>query len=81
MLAAYYDRSADASELFEDLKISKVESYGKHLNKYDVIKVNMQEFLSISDSIPEMIKKLKSDIIFDLLEEYENIRFRDEDNL
>ena len=81
MLSAYYDRSADASELFKDLKISKAVSYSKHLNKYNVIEVNMQEFLSISDSIPEMIKKLKSYIIFDLLEEYENIRFRDEDNL
>ena len=29
----------------------------------------------------EMIKKLKSYIIFDLLEEYENVRFRDEENL
>ena len=81
MLSAYYDRSADASELFKDLKISKVESYGKHLNKYDVIKVNMQEFLSIADSMAEMIKKLKSYIIFDLLEEYGDIRFRDEENL
>ena len=42
MLAAYYDRSANASELFEGLKIVKSESYGKHNNKYDVIKVNMQ---------------------------------------
>ena len=81
MLAAYYDRSEDASELFEDLMIAKVESYREHLNKYNVIKVNMQEFLSISDSMEEMIKKLKSYIIFDLLEEYENVRFRDEENL
>ncbi len=58
MLAAYYDRSEDASELFEDLMIAKVESYREHLNKYDVIKVNMQEFLSISDSMEEMIEKL-----------------------
>ena len=56
MLAAYYDRSEDASELFEGLMIAKVESYREHLNKYDVIKVNMQEFLSISDSMEEMIK-------------------------
>ena len=81
MLAAYYDRSANASELFEGLKIVKSESYGKHINKYDVIKVNMQEFLSIAGNIDEMLKKIKSYVIFDLLEEYENVKFRDEENL
>ncbi len=81
MLAAYYDRSADASELFEGLKIAKAGSYSKHLNKYDVIKVNMQEFLSIAGNIDEMLKKIKSYVIFDLLEEYENVKFRDEENL
>ena len=81
MLSAYYDRSADSSRLFDGLKISGAESYRTHMNKYDVIKVNMQEFLSISDTVEEMIKKIKSYIIFDLLEEYENIRFRDEENL
>ena len=81
MLAAYYDRSVDASEFFEGLEIAKSGSYREHLNKYDVIKVNMQEFLSIAENIDEMLKKIKSYVIFDLLEEYENIKFRDEDNL
>lgn len=41
MLAAYYARGEDSAELFESLKISKAESYEKHRNQYDVIKVNM----------------------------------------
>ena len=43
MLAASYARGEDSAELFESLKISKAESYEKHRNQYDVIKVNMQE--------------------------------------
>ena len=41
----------------------------------------MQEFLSIAGNIDEMLKKIKSYVIFDLLEEYENVKFRDEENL
>ena len=48
MLAAYYGRGEDTEELFADLKIREVESFRKHLNQYDVIRINMQEFLSIT---------------------------------
>ncbi len=41
MLAAYYDRSVDSSEIFDKLNISSAESYREHLNKYDVIRINM----------------------------------------
>ena len=46
MLAAYYDRSTDTDALFRNLKIGRSETYKKHRNQYDVIKINMQEFLS-----------------------------------
>ena len=45
MLAAYYEREENTEELFDSLKISKESSYREHLNQYDVIKINMQEFL------------------------------------
>ena len=48
MLAAYYDRSEDTTELFQNLAISKDRSYRENLNQYDVIKINMQVFLSMS---------------------------------
>ncbi len=48
MLAAYYDQSENTEELFCNLAISKDKSYKENLNQYDVIKINMQEFLSMS---------------------------------
>ncbi len=48
MLAAYYERGEDSSPLFDSLKIGKAASYQVHRNQYDVLKVNMQEFLSIT---------------------------------
>ena len=81
MLAAYYERGEDADLLFRSLKISKAESYRAHLNQYDVIKVNIQEFLSMTGSMDEMLLMLKKYLVFDLMEHFDDVRFRDESNL
>ena len=44
MLAAYYSKGCDSRELFAGLSIASSESYSKHLNQYNVIYINMQEF-------------------------------------
>ena len=81
MLAAYYDRGEDSSSLFASLKISGAASYHVHLNQYDVIKVNMQEFLSMTHGMDDMLAMLQKYLVFDLVEHFGDIRFRDENNL
>lgn len=81
MLAAYYDCSEDSAPLFASLKISGADSYREHLNQYDVIKVNMQEFLSMTYSMDEMLSMLQKYLIFDLVDHFTEVRFRDENNL
>lgn len=81
MLAAYYDQSVDTARLFDTLQIAKTETYQKYRNQYDVLKVNMQEFLSTTHSMDEMLEKFSKFIRFDLLDAYTQIRFRDEDSL
>ncbi|HBP24085.1 MAG TPA: AAA family ATPase [Oribacterium sp.] len=81
MLAAYYNRGEDSSALFDDLSISASATYRLHMNQYDVIKVNMQEFLSMTDSMEAMLTMLKKYLILDLTEQFQNVRFRDEHNL
>ena len=44
MLAAYYGRNADSRKQFENLKIGKDVSFMEHLNQYNVIFLNMQDF-------------------------------------
>lgn len=81
MLAAYYERGEDSSSLFDSLKISKTISYQAHRNQYDVIKVNIQEFLSMTQSVDEMLCMLQKYLIFDLKDYFEDVRFCDENNL
>lgn len=70
MLAAYYVRTEDTSALFDNLEISKSESYKQHLNQYDVLKINMQDFLSSTNSMDEMLAMLQTRIVSDLKREY-----------
>lgn len=81
MLAAYYGRSENTAAMFDKLAVGKAESYKKHLNQYDVIRINLQEFVNAAKGIDAMLKMLNDYLIFDLLETYHDIRFRDENNL
>lgn len=79
MLAAYYDRDCDTKEFFDKLKISQSEEYLKHLNQYDVLKINMQEFLSATQGMEEMLRLLQKRLITDLKNRYSSYEI--EDNL
>lgn len=81
MLTAYYSRGCDSGSVFADFEIAGTESYPMHRNRYDVVFLNMQEFLSRTDSMGQMLELVKKSILWDLLEEYQNIRYFDESNL
>lgn len=42
MLAAYYSKGCDSSAMFAGRKVSKGETYHRHLNQYDVIHIDVQ---------------------------------------
>ncbi len=72
MLSAYYSLGCDSKELFGDYKISKEESFEKHLNQYNVIYLNMQDFLSEAGN-EGVVGYLEQEIEEELEEEYGNI--------
>lgn len=75
MLSAYYNAESDSNELFKDLEIGKAKSYKKHLNQYDVIRINMTEFMSDSKSMDEMVALIEESILWELLDRYAEIHF------
>ena len=46
MLVAYYSKGADSRELFAPFKISKKKDFETHLNKYNVIKIDLYALYS-----------------------------------
>ena len=79
MLSAYYGRSEDSADLFDDLMISRTETYRKYLNQYDVVKINMQDFLSAANEMDEMLRLLQKRVLADL--KYAYPEYVDGDNL
>lgn len=80
MLAAYYGCKEDTSVLFDKMKIGEADSYEKHLNQYNVLTINIQEFLSATGSVDEMLDMLKQYVSLDLFDAHEQVRFRDKNN-
>ena len=73
MLVAYYSRGCESNELFDKLKIAKKPDYYEHLNKYNVIHINMIDFLSRADSIDALIDYLSKRLLWDIKKEYSDV--------
>ena len=73
MLAAYYSRGCDSKKMFSKYKISATPTFEKHLNKYNVIHINMLNFLGESKNIDEMIQFICEDIIDEVIEQYPDL--------
>ena len=59
MVAAYYDRTADAMHTFAGKEIVQSPDFETYCNKYDVIQLNIQDFLSRSSGADGLLKLLK----------------------
>ncbi len=81
MLVAYYTKGSDSHHLYDSLKISKMNDYETHLNKHNVIHMNMQNFLSNSKSMEQFISLLSRLIIRDLKRTYKDVDYFDDTNL
>ena len=73
MLNAYYSKGCDSKELFNGLKIETNESYLKHLNKHNVIWIDMAELYTSLNDKNLFVNKLKEYIYFDLKETFSNV--------
>lgn len=69
MLAAYYSRGCSSADLFKGFNIESDSSFQEHLNQYDVIFLNMQQFLIEADS-DSITQYLEQELLRELREEY-----------
>ena len=81
MLTAYYSRGCDSKKLFHSFEIAKDKDFEKYLNQYNTIFLNMQEFLSRSHNVEELIDRVKKLVIRDLKMEYPEVDYFDDTDL
>ena len=72
MLTAYYSKGCDSRKLFASFKIVKADSFEKHLNKYNVIHINMTEYTE-HGSVPETINYLSRRLLHELKRENSDV--------
>ena len=71
-------KNCDSKELFTPYKIAKCDSYEKYLNQYNVIMLNIQDFLSMTESVGEMLSFLQMRVIKELKKQYPDVISEDE---
>lgn len=81
MLVAYYSRGCNSAEIFDKLKISKTDEYLKHLNQYNVIHINMTQYIKASGSVKTEISSLTKRLLFELHQENRDVNYFDSDSL
>ena len=81
MIAAYYDHTADAEKNFQGMNIAHDANFHEHAGKYDVIHLNMQDFLSRTQDMPEFLNLLQKRVLRDLLKAYPEVDYFDDADL
>lgn len=77
MLTAYYSCGCDSKEMFQNLEIAKDDSFEKYLNQYNVIHLNMQSFLSKTQTSEQMIALITKAVCRDLFRAYPDVDYLD----
>ncbi len=75
MMVAYYSRGCDSAELFKGLKIADDPSFSKHLNKYNVLHLDINRFWS--DRKGEALIRMREAVLDEFREEFPGAVFGD----
>ena len=81
MLAAYYSRGCDSKQLFEGKNISKTKLYEEHLNKHDVIHLDVQWCCMDAGSAEKTVSYITQKVLCELKEEFPDVPFSKKNTL
>lgn len=81
MLAAFYSKGADASDLFSDRNISSNKSCMDHMNKHNVIHISLNEMPDGCDTYVAFQSYIEKLLRYDLYQAYPQLKELPVDNL
>ena len=73
MLTAYYSRGCHSEEMFSGLAISKSVDFQKHLNRYDVIHLDIQWCMGPAGGSEQVVSYISEKTIAELREIYGDV--------
>ncbi len=78
MLCAYYDKSCYSEEIFNRFKISEDASYRVHLNKYNVVYIDMTYIRQFCDEYLDIASYLSEKVTEEIKDENPDVRVDNE---
>ncbi len=75
MISAYYSKGCDSHEIFDKLKISKTEGYEEKLNKFNVIKIDLNSEYQNTLKKEKLLERLTGKIRAEMSKEYPDLCF------
>ena len=81
MVCTYYGRKIDGASEFAGMRIAGDATFDAERNRYDVIRLNMQQFLSATHDVEKLLAKINQDASFDIRLGYRDLLFRNTDSL
>ena len=73
MLAAYYSKGCDSEAMFSGLEISRDPAFREHLNKYDVIHIDIQWFLANCEDVNDIVFTITDSVLDELRDLYPGV--------
>lgn len=80
MLCAYYGKG-DSRALFENSKLAGCDGWDRYLNRFDVIKIIMTDFIKEKIEVSDSLTKMQKLIVRDLKKQYPDIDYFDADDV
>lgn len=81
MLAAYYSYGRQSKDIFAGFAIAESGGFLNYINRYDVISINMLDFIKRDLDIKASLIALQSDLNYELSTAYPEVKYRDAYNL
>ncbi|SDL58774.1 PD-(D/E)XK nuclease superfamily protein [Sarcina sp. DSM 11001] len=81
MLCSYYSRGCDSRELFEPFRISRDPGFLKNLNRYHVIKIDMNSEYQSAQEKKDVLKILTEEVREEMKTAFPDVVFRGSDSL
>ena len=81
MVSAYYDRTVDGAAEFAGLAIAEDSSFEGNRNRFDVLKINVQTFLSETHDVSALLERLQRFCCLSIAREYPDVPLLDPNSL
>ncbi|MCQ2193877.1 MAG: ATP-binding protein [Paludibacteraceae bacterium] len=84
MISAYYSKGCDTREIFSKMKVGQKSEYDKYLNKFNVIKLDLNGWYQNSiqkDNVNGLIKNIHNTLRQEFVLQFPNLSFNDTQSL